>query len=366
VERLEDRCVLSTSTYVSGLYANLLHRSATAAEVAGWVNLIDGGAQPEQVTLAFTGSPEFQTNLIRTDYQAFLRREPTAGDVAFWLGQFQAGLREDQFEAVLLGSNEYFNAHGANGAGWVAGVFNDVLGRAPDGAALAHFNQGLAVPGLRNQAALTIVDSTEAHARVVAGIYEQLLLRPPDPAGASLWVNFLNQGMTPSQLVAVIAASPEFIARTSAGGLDVPTQFTPGLIPVPVTASAFRTPVLTTGAIVTTPVVVTPITTLPFGFVPITTLQFGFVPVITQFGFSPFTIGAFGFNPVIVGTFGFNPLLTGIGFNPLTNTQFGIAPLTISQIGFNPLANPMFAPLVGPVFTGFPVVVTPIGFTTVL
>jgi hypothetical protein len=234
IEPLEDRCVPSTSSYVSVLYANLLHRFPGPVESAGVVFQLDAGTPPAVVSLGITHSPEYQRNLVRLEFQAYLHRNPTAAEVNFWTGQLQAGLGEQSFESMLLGSPEYILLHGANSVSWLNGVYEDVLARLPDPAGQSNW-LSLLGRGVGNQGvALGIVNSSEAHGRVVAALFQQLLNRSPDPAGFTALVNQLNQGVMPSDVAALIAASPEFIAR--AGGLSFPT------IPTAMTPLTFTPP----------------------------------------------------------------------------------------------------------------------------
>jgi hypothetical protein len=221
VEELEDRCVLSTTLYVQALYAELLNRAAQPAEVQTWVNLLNGGVSPQTVTLGFVNSPEFRTNLIQNDFQNILHRRGGATEVAFYLNALQGGLTDQQLESLFLASPEFFSRQGNSNFLWVTTVYQNVLGRTPDPVGLSNWLNILGSGVSRTTVALEIIQSPEAHARVVTSLYAQLLRRVPDPGGAQFWEGLLNAGqITPSQLAATLAASPEFIVLTSGGGLD--------------------------------------------------------------------------------------------------------------------------------------------------
>jgi hypothetical protein len=222
VEALEDRCVPSTADYVTGLYAGILHRSPAPAEVAGWVDALNQGASPGEIALAFTTSLEHATNVIRADYRIFLDRQPGPAEVAGWLQQLQAGLGEKQVEAAFLASNEYFSRHAGSALPWLKGVYQDVLGRAPDPAGRNAWSQALQAGASRDAVALAIVDSPEADSRLVTAAYLDLLRRNPDPPGLATSVEALQQGLAPSELLAIIASSDEFIGLTANGQLDTP------------------------------------------------------------------------------------------------------------------------------------------------
>jgi hypothetical protein len=228
VECLEVRSVPSNAQYVNALYNDFLHRAPAPTEVMAWTSLLRGGTHPTQVALDFVTSSEYLNGVIQADYQTFLGRQPSSAEVAAWRAQLQAGLSENQLQATFLASNEFFNDHGSNVTQWLTGVFQNVLGRAPDSGGLANWGQQLASGVSRNDVALAIVTSPEAFGRLVAAAYQDLLGRPPDPAGQTYWVTQLEHGLSPSQLLARFASSGEFIAGK--GGLNV----TGTVVPEPV------------------------------------------------------------------------------------------------------------------------------------
>jgi hypothetical protein len=223
VESLEERCVPSSAEYVSGLYNSILHRNPAPAEVAGWVNVLDAGASPQEVALAFTTSQEYSANVIRAEYALFLGRQASPVEVAGWLQALQAGFGEKQVEASFLSSEEFFRQQGATASTWLKGVYNKVLGRAPDPAGLSVWSQDLVAGLSRWTVALAILDSPEADTRLVSTVYRDLLQRDPDPSGLATWVAKLQQGLSPSDLIASIASSDEFIGLTAHGLLDMPS-----------------------------------------------------------------------------------------------------------------------------------------------
>jgi hypothetical protein len=101
-----------------------------------------GLAQPMLVTTApgfsaaaakdLVSSSEYFTNLVSAFYQQVLHRQPDSAGAAFWVSQLQHGVTDEQLEANLLSSTEYVTDHGGGGSTWVTGVYNDLLGRAPD------------------------------------------------------------------------------------------------------------------------------------------------------------------------------------------------------------------------------------------
>src|SRR5262249_33657152 len=94
VEVLETRLALSSAQYVTALYNTLLHRTPQPAEVAGQVTTLNARQDPEQLALAFTTSPEYQTDLVQSFYRTFLGRQPSPTETTGWVQQLQAGTGE--------------------------------------------------------------------------------------------------------------------------------------------------------------------------------------------------------------------------------------------------------------------------------
>jgi hypothetical protein len=170
-----------------------------------------GAASPQQVALTFTTSDEYRLNLIRTDYQVLLQRTPAPQEVAGWLGALQGGLSEEGLQAAFLASDEFFVTHGNGATAWLKAVYKDVLGRPIDPSGQASFTQALQNGVPREAIAFGIVDSTEAHTLLVEAAYHDLFQRAADAGGLASWVAALNAGMQPSELLADLASSEEFM-----------------------------------------------------------------------------------------------------------------------------------------------------------
>jgi hypothetical protein len=91
--------------YVQSLYLNVLHRTGSAAELAGWNN-----ALPQLglagVAAAFTTSVEHRVDVTTSYYEDLLGRAPQPGEAA----ALADGVKGDLLavEAVILGSGEYY------------------------------------------------------------------------------------------------------------------------------------------------------------------------------------------------------------------------------------------------------------------
>jgi len=222
VEALEDRQVLSTASYVTGLYTTLLHRTPAPSEVAPWVTAIDAGVSPQAVALEITTSQEFENNLVVSDYQNILGRAPSPQEAAGWVTALQNGLTDQQLVSAFLGSSEYFQKAGGTNSAWLNGVYQVVLSRAPDAAGQAAWTQALQSGVALSSVAEAIENSPESLARIVTALYQGVLGRPVDPQGLASGIAALEKGMTPAQLESLLASSVEYI--NDHGGLDAVTQ----------------------------------------------------------------------------------------------------------------------------------------------
>lgn len=92
--------------FITGLYADVLNRSATTAELAYWETVLDSGASRASVAIAFLASQEYRANLVKNDYTTFLSRAADPGAVTFWVSALNAGFTDQQLLADILGSPE--------------------------------------------------------------------------------------------------------------------------------------------------------------------------------------------------------------------------------------------------------------------
>src|SRR5947209_5957209 len=102
------------------------------------VEQLDSRDLPSQATLAvasgIVNSTENRTDFIAGEYRQFLRRAADPAGTSFWLSQMQAGMSPEAVEANFVSSGEYLAARGSDPAQWLAGLYSDLLGRAPDAA----------------------------------------------------------------------------------------------------------------------------------------------------------------------------------------------------------------------------------------
>ncbi len=221
VEALEDRRVLSTAQFVSNLYTDLLNRTPSRGELVLWLNTVNRGTPTLQVTTGFVNSDEFLNQETVANYQSLLGRSPSAAEAAFWLNARHSGVTARREVAQFFASDDYYARNGSTPNFWLSGVFRDVFGRAPTASEDSTLTpRGLTSYSGRLAVALSLATGGESNNRTVDAAYVRLLGRGADPAGLNFWSGRLAAGLSPSGLLADLAASAEFINSRS-GGLDV-------------------------------------------------------------------------------------------------------------------------------------------------
>jgi hypothetical protein len=119
--------------WVTGMYQDLLGRTASPAEVQTWVNVLNNGTPASAVALGFAASRERESQRVRTNYQTYLGRTPRQDEVDLWVNAFVGGVTNEDMVAGFVGSLEYYQnptKGRSNAAAWVAQAYRDVLFRA--------------------------------------------------------------------------------------------------------------------------------------------------------------------------------------------------------------------------------------------
>jgi hypothetical protein len=127
-------------------------------------------------------------------YAAYLHHAADAAGRAYWVGQFLAGASETDIQTDILTSAEYQAAHAADDA-FVAALYQDVLGHAPDTAGQAAWLNALHNGQSRQDVSQGLVSSVEKDLEVIDALYRSVLGRPADSAGEQNWLNQLRNGL---------------------------------------------------------------------------------------------------------------------------------------------------------------------------
>src|SRR5207302_5651947 len=137
---------------------------------------------------AIEASAEYRINQINTIYETLLGRTADPGGLNVFLGFLALGGTYEQIEGIVAGSDEFFAKSGSTNDGFLNALYQDALGRAPDAAGRAGFDQFLAQGGSRAQVATILYTSLEFDHALVSSWYHTFLHRPADANGLNSFV----------------------------------------------------------------------------------------------------------------------------------------------------------------------------------
>jgi hypothetical protein len=177
---------------VKALYKDLLLRDVDVAGLQSWSAMLAGGGNQAALVASLTRSKEYGLLRITQAYLQVLGRAPNAADLAGWSAQILAGaVLVDDVQRRFYSSQEFVNHSGGTAKGYVAGLYQTILGRAASQA-----DVDALVPKVGDQTGRTRVTdsiwfSMEA-AKYRAGKYYLLFLkRTVDPTGQTGWARVL-------------------------------------------------------------------------------------------------------------------------------------------------------------------------------
>jgi hypothetical protein len=170
-----------------------------------------GMAARQTMALGLTQSAEYYTDFITAVYQKYLGRAPDASGLAYWLNLMQnQGFSDEHLEAGFIGSTEYINDHGGAGAGWITGMYVDLLGRTPSQTEVQYWLNQLAAGESTTDIAYGFAASQERESERVEADYQQYLGRSASATEVSYWVNSFLNGGSNEQVIAGFLSSQEY------------------------------------------------------------------------------------------------------------------------------------------------------------
>jgi len=197
---------------VVALYQDLLNRAPDAGGLSLFAGQLQAGITRQAVAQALMASREYLGRVVDRAYAQILNRPADAAGRQFWIGQMAAGASDDAVTTGLLQSNEYSLIHASNQA-FVTALYQDLLGRTPDAAGLAHHVNLLVAGRPRGEIVGDLLGSQERANLVVQEAYVQVLDRPADPAGLATFASRLRSGeLNNRALLAALIGSDEYLA----------------------------------------------------------------------------------------------------------------------------------------------------------
>jgi hypothetical protein len=171
----------------------------------------------EQMAMAFLTSSEYRANLIRGYYEQFLGRAADDPGLQAWLNMMASGARDEDIMVDFLTSPEYYAKNGGTDAGFILGLYQDVLGRGVLGNNVSQAEVDYWVGVLhgvgRAAVARDFVSSDEYRSGLLNAWYQQYFGRSADSGGLSFWLQQMRQGLTLEQVQTALLVSPEYHQR---------------------------------------------------------------------------------------------------------------------------------------------------------
>ena len=173
---------------------------------------------------------ELDGQVVRAFRAAFVR-DPDEAGFRYWREQIAGGANAAAVADVFVSGSEFVATYGQlSDADFIHRIYQNVLGRAPDAAGLAHWSsvlaqgkpRGVVVGGIAESAEFinrtgTVAPQGIAEAEVYR-LYVAFFRRFPDYGGYSYWVGERKGGASLEAIASEFARSNEFI--TSYGSLD--------------------------------------------------------------------------------------------------------------------------------------------------
>lgn len=205
------------SRFVAQLYLDLVARLVDSAGLNTFSNALATGSTRLQISQALLNSTEYRSLLVRDYYTRFLQRPADPVGLNAQVNLLASGVTDEQVIAILVGSAEYFATRAGNdNTTFVNALYQDLLGRPADGAALSSLvPQLVAGTTTRSTVASSVLSSTEYRQQLVTGFYPRFLRRTADTLGLNGFVNFLASGARDEDIIAMMVASNEYFTRAT-------------------------------------------------------------------------------------------------------------------------------------------------------
>ena len=202
----------ANANLVADLYTDVLGRLAPPAEINYWTGQLAAGQTTDSVVVGFVLSVEHRQNVVNQVYQEFLDRAPDDAGVNYWVGVLGQGTSEFVLESYIVGSQEYYDRQGGDNAGYIRGLYRDVLHRTtpPGPSEISYWSNSMNAGASRGSVALGFIDSPEFAGVGVDQLYRDYLKRDSDAGGYAYWLSQLQQGATTFDIERFLLDSQEY------------------------------------------------------------------------------------------------------------------------------------------------------------
>ncbi len=138
-----DRRTTAEGAYIDRTFQALGGRSATDAEISRWYDEVARGDRRAMTDSLVVGD-YFVGELVDDLYETALGRSADPSGRAYWVDRVQDGVKLGAVGVQFYGSQEYYQRAGGSDATFVAALYRDILGRAPDAGGQQYWEARLA------------------------------------------------------------------------------------------------------------------------------------------------------------------------------------------------------------------------------
>ena len=213
----------SNESFVKQQYLDFLGLDADDYGLNYWLSEMSAGTKTHaDVVNFFVFSDEFQNQVAPVSrlYQAYFLRIPDTQGLSYWINQKLAGVSLAEISNTFSTVDEFTNMYGPKtDEEFVQLVYQNVLGRQPDGSGLSYWvNDRLGNGDSRGTVMISFSESSEYQTtklnniRVIAFNYG-ILRRAPDSEGFGYWVAKLDAGEQPNDLINSFIDSADYQGR---------------------------------------------------------------------------------------------------------------------------------------------------------
>jgi subtilisin family serine protease len=199
--------------FIDHLYTDLFGQAPSAADLNSWLRALNSGVSRAQVARSLWDSRNHRGREIDAYYVQLLHHHVDSTHLNQWLQVFQNGGTEIDVLRGILTSSDYSALHAGN-ASYVAGLYTDLLGRAPSAAELTAEVHKLLLGSSRATVAEDVLRSTEFLDGLVERDYRTFLGHGVDGTTLQIDVAALQAGTaTPESVAVAILSSAEYFQK---------------------------------------------------------------------------------------------------------------------------------------------------------
>ena len=203
---------IARQAFVTALSQDFLGRAPNDIELATKVADLAAGKEPASIVSDYAGSEEWVRALVESYYRSTLGRAGDAGGTAHWISVIRGGRTPASVAADFYGSAEYHRLAGGTDEAWIADLYDELLLRTPEPGGVQYWVGQLAGGKSHHDVSLAFYQSLESRLTRVTGLYEALLGRVPDARGRAHWAEVLRDGQD-LRLATFLASSGEYFGR---------------------------------------------------------------------------------------------------------------------------------------------------------